>query len=157
ISPRSTRQARRQRDAGSARRSGPLVGVSRMSVSANADAIAKADELAAELARGWNTWDTHSVLRHVLLPDGLAITLGFAANDKLVWLRDDVFFGQTHVKRSPGTQLTSLDKPLPHSNVIEIRPGVRTYDGTYTCLEIDLRGARFRVETGTIGDDWCAL
>jgi hypothetical protein len=27
------------------------------------------------LARGWNTWNTNSVLSHVLLPDGLAINL----------------------------------------------------------------------------------
>jgi hypothetical protein len=29
------------------------------------------------LARGWNTWDVHSVTTQVLLPDGLAIRIGF--------------------------------------------------------------------------------
>lgn len=33
-------------------------------------------ELQRSLRRGWNTWDTRSVLRHVLLPDGLGLTLG---------------------------------------------------------------------------------
>src|ERR1017187_2197348 len=28
------------------------------------------------LARGWNTWDVHSVMTQVLLPDGLAIHIG---------------------------------------------------------------------------------
>ena len=28
-----------------------------------------------ELATGWNTWDTNSVLSHVLFPEGLALNL----------------------------------------------------------------------------------
>ena len=28
------------------------------------------------LARGWNTWDVHSVTTQVLLPEGLAIHVG---------------------------------------------------------------------------------
>ncbi len=32
------------------------------------------------LARGWNTWDVHSVITHVLLPEGLAIHIGLEHN-----------------------------------------------------------------------------
>ena len=32
------------------------------------------------LARGWNTWDVHSVTTHVLLPEGLAIHIGLEHN-----------------------------------------------------------------------------
>jgi hypothetical protein len=32
-------------------------------------------QLKQTLAAGWNTWDTRSVLRHVLLPEGVAVTL----------------------------------------------------------------------------------
>jgi putative isomerase len=122
----------------------------------NADAIAMADRLTATLARGWNTWDTRSVLRHVLLPEGLGISLGFAAPDKLVWM-NDAHFGRQVVTRTPGTQLTSMDKQLPVGNVIEVRPGLHAYDGSYTELEVNLRGARYRVETAAAGDDWAAL
>jgi hypothetical protein len=29
----------------------------------------------ARLSKGWNTWNTHSVLSHVLLPEGFSINL----------------------------------------------------------------------------------
>ena len=32
------------------------------------------------LAQGWNTWDTNSMTTHVLLPEGLAIHVGFKHN-----------------------------------------------------------------------------
>ena len=34
------------------------------------------ETLKRDLARGWNTWNTRSVLSHVLLPDGVAVNLG---------------------------------------------------------------------------------
>jgi putative isomerase len=122
----------------------------------NQAAINFADRIHAERAQGWNTWDTRSVLRHVLLPDGLCITLGFAAMDKLVWI-DEAFFGKQELRRTPGTQLTSLDRALPTGNSLEVRPGIRTYDGKFTELELNLRGARFRVQTTSDGDNWIAL
>lgn len=119
-------------------------------------AIAYADAQHRQFARGWNTWDTRSVLRHVLLPDGLALSLGFAALDKLVWL-NDAQFGRQELGRTAGTKLTSTDKPLPIANAVEIRPGLRAYDGSYTELTVNLRGARYRVETAANGDAWVAL
>jgi len=110
----------------------------------------------AALARGWNTWDTRSVLRHVLLPHGLGVSLGFAAPDKLVWL-SDAFFGSTRLTRTAGTQLTSMDKALPTGDTVGIDAGPHAYDGSYTELTVNLRGARFRVETAAQGDDWCAV
>jgi putative isomerase len=108
------------------------------------------------LARGWNTWDTRSVLHHVLLPEGLCLGLGLAAPDKLVWL-NDAFFGRREMGRTPGTKLTSTDKKLPLGNTVEVLPGSRSYDGSYTQLEVNLRGARFTVETAAEGDRWVAL
>ena len=35
------------------------------------------------LARGWNTWDVHSVATQVLLPEGLAIHVGLKHNSTL--------------------------------------------------------------------------
>lgn len=108
------------------------------------------------LARGWNTWDTRSVLHHVLLPEGLCVALGLAAPDKLVWL-NDAFFGRRAAGRTPGTQLTSTDKQLPLGNSIDVLPGLRSYDGGYTQMEVNLRGARFRIETAADGNRWFAL
>src|SRR5271157_1748727 len=34
------------------------------------------DAVQKRLARGWNTWDVHSVTTQVLLPEGLAIRVG---------------------------------------------------------------------------------
>ncbi|HVU32648.1 MAG TPA: trehalase family glycosidase [Opitutaceae bacterium] len=125
-------------------------------MNANESAIAVADARHARLARGWNTWDTHSVLRHVLLPEGLAVSLGFAALDKLVWL-NEAQFGRRELGRTAGTQLTSTDRSLPIGDVVEVLPGVRSYGGGYTELEVNLRGARFTVATAADGDDWVAV
>lgn len=118
--------------------------------------LAVADSKHRVLARGWNTWDTRSVLHHVLLPEGLCIGLGLAAPDKLVWL-NDAHFGRREMGRTPGTKLTSTDKKLPLGNTVEVLPGPRSYDGGYTQLEVNLRGARFRIETAATGGDWVAL
>src|SRR3954467_5165196 len=112
-----------------------------MSIIKNAIAVAEAKHRV--LAQGWNTWDTRSVLRHVLLPEGLCLSLGFAALDKLVWL-DQAFFGRRELGRTPGTMLTSTDKTLPIANTVEVLPGLHSYDGGYTELELNLRGARYR-------------
>jgi len=42
------------------------------------------------LARGWNTWDVHSVATRVLLPEGLAIHVGMKHNSSL---NGDAFLG----------------------------------------------------------------
>ncbi len=121
------------------------------------ECLSVADSLHDELARGWNTWDTRSVLSHVLLPEGLCVRLGFAAPDRLSWLSGDVFPCRRYAGRTPGTLLTSMDKQLPAGDSISVLPGLHAYDGSYTQLEVNLRGARFEVQTTTRGDDWCAL
>lgn len=122
----------------------------------NFPAIAMADRLHRGRATGWNTWDTRSVLRHVLLPEGLCVSLGFSLPDKLIWL-EHAFFGRQELPRTAGTQLTSLDRKLPTGNLIEIQPGGHAYDGSYTSLELSLRGARFKVETAAQGREWVAV
>lgn len=119
-------------------------------------AIALADRFHRGRAVGWNTWDTRSVLRHVLLPEGLCINLGFSLPGKLIWF-ENAFFGRQELPRTAGTQLTSLDRQLPTGNSIEVRPGGHAYDGTYTSLELNLRGARFKVETASAGREWVAV
>lgn len=41
------------------------------------------ERLQKSLARGWNTWDTNSVLTHVLLPEALAVRIGVKHNSRI--------------------------------------------------------------------------
>src|SRR5688500_5390884 len=68
--------------------------------------------LQAGLARGWNTWSPYSMLQHVLLPEGLAVTLSVKP---------------THVSGR------YLPEALAHNSRPEkVRPGPRSDDGRYT-------------------------
>jgi len=84
------------------------------------------------LARGWNTWNTHSVLSHVLLPEGLAVNLNFKesirTNEK--YLRD-ALIGQYPEREC------------------KIKPGSHAYDGSYTELVISWRSIEARVQSAT--------
>ncbi len=83
------------------------------------------------LQTGWNTWDSRSVLRYVLLPDGLAVNLG---------LKRHRYLEQSHLtealigKREEGAEV--------------VRPGIRAVDGSYQRLEIAWRGLAATVEAG---------
>ena len=83
------------------------------------------------LQTGWNTWDSRSVLRYVLLPDGLAVNLG---------LKRHRYLEQSHLtealigKREEGAEV--------------VRPGIRAVDGSYQRLEIAWRGLTTTVEAG---------
>ena len=85
----------------------------------------------ARLQTGWNTWDSRSVLRYVLLPDGLAVNLG---------LKRHRYLEQSHLtealigKREEGAEV--------------VRPGIRAVDGSYQRLEIAWRGLSATVEAG---------
>lgn len=122
----------------------------------NTAAIKLADQLHPQLATGWNTWDTRSVLRHVLLPQGVGISFGFGLSDKLLWV-NDAHFGRQAAGRTAGTKLTSQATALPIGNQIVIRPGLHGYDGSYSCVELDLRGSTFTVETTTVEGELVAL
>jgi hypothetical protein len=85
-------------------------------------------EMQHHIARGWNTWDTRSVLRHVLLPHGIAVDIHFATSDgKRV---DRFFIGD----RKEGSA--------------QMRPGAHSYDGYYTDISASWNGLNLRVESG---------
>ena len=85
----------------------------------------------ARLATGWNTWDSRSVLRYVLLPEGLAVNLG---------LKRHAFLDENHLeaaligRREEGAET--------------VRPGIRAANGSYQRLEIAWRGLSAVVEAG---------
>ena len=91
-------------------------------------------ELQRHLARGWNTWNTYSVLSHVLLPEGLAIDIELA---------DD----------STQTSITEALIGRRGKDAEIVRAGAHAYDGSYTDLEIAWHGIRTRVQTAHVGSD----
>ena len=89
--------------------------------------------LQIKLARGWNTWYNNSVLTHVLLPDGLAINL---------WLKD----GQSGEILSKA--LIGMEDSASGERII---PGPRSYDGSYTELELKWKNIHIRVQSAGAG------
>ena len=85
----------------------------------------------ARLATGWNTWDSRSVLRYVLLPEGLAVNLGLKRH---AFLEEDHLGEALIGRREEGAET--------------VRPGIRAADGSYQRLEIAWRGLAAVVEAG---------
>ncbi|MCF1713707.1 hypothetical protein L0U88_03565 [Flavihumibacter sp. RY-1] len=92
--------------------------------------------LQKKLAQGWNTWNNHSMLSQVLLPQGLSVSLG---------LKDRRLFGE-HVR-----EFYPMENETPD---VVIRPGkLRSFDGKYTDVEVEWKGIHFRVESAVDGND----
>ena len=94
----------------------------------------------SELARGWNTWNTNSVLSHVLLPEGLAINLCLKSMERGGALLRDAYLSSA-----------ALNRPE------KVRLGMRTMDGTYTELNLAWQANVLEVQSATDGDDLVLL
>ncbi len=93
------------------------------------------------LARGWNTWDTHSVATQVLLPEGLAIHVGLKHNSSL---NGDAYLGNALIGRlEPGAEV--------------VTPGPHTWNGSYTRADFAWKGHKWRIESAHDGDDLVLL
>jgi putative isomerase len=102
---------------------------------------AQYDQVQQRLARGWNTWDVHSVATQVLLPEGLAIHVGLKHNSTL---NGDAYLGDTLIGR--------LDKDAE-----KVTPGPHSWDGSYTRADFEWKGHKWRVESAHDGDDLVML
>jgi len=98
-------------------------------------------QLQHRLAKGWNTWDVHSVATHVLLPEGLAIHVGLKHNTTSY---GDAFLGDALIGR--------LDKGAE-----VVTPGPHAWDGSYTQADFEWRGHKWRIESAHDGDDLVLL
>ncbi len=96
------------------------------------------EQLQARLARGWNTWNTRSVLSHVLLPEGFALNLG---------LRE--YRGRQYLKEALIGRKRAEEE--------QIHPGPHAYDGSYTELNLKVWGNELTVCSATDGDDLVLL
>lgn len=85
------------------------------------------------LGRGWNTWDTHSVTTHVLLPEGLAVRIGFLDKRRL---NGEAFLATAFIGQ--------MDP-----NAEKVFPGPHAFDGSYTDLTLTWKGRTFRVQSAT--------
>jgi putative isomerase len=83
-------------------------------------------ELQRELAKGWNTWHVNSMTTYVLLPESLAIHVGFLNNGNN--------FRHEYLTATSVGQGTAF--PGPHS-----------WDGSYTELNVTWKGHRWRLQT----------
>ncbi|MEJ3748809.1 trehalase family glycosidase [Actinomycetes bacterium KLBMP 9797] len=90
------------------------------------------------LARGWNTWDTHSLLTQVLLPEGLAVTLGLKE-----YYRGNVLHRVQIGRRDQDAETVTLG---PHA-----------IDGSYTAVTVRWRDIEVLVETAHAGPDLVIL
>jgi putative isomerase len=93
------------------------------------------------LARGWNTWDVHSVTTQVLLPEGLAIHVGLKHNTTE---GGDAYLGDALIGRlSKGAE--------------QVIPGPHAWDGSYTDLRITWEGRSWRIQSAHDGRDLVLL
>ncbi len=92
------------------------------------------------LQRGWNTWNTSSVLQQVLLPQGFAINLAFKQH---YFLEEQYLTNALIDRRGENTE--------------NIRPGPHAYDGSYTQLEIQWEGLDASIESAHIGENLVML
>lgn len=91
-----------------------------------------------DMIRGWNTWNTRSVLSHVLMPDGFAINLGIK----------EYCNGHHLCEALIGRQ--GCDDEIIH-------PGLHAYDGSYTSLNLKWRNIELDISSATAGDDLILL
>lgn len=96
------------------------------------------DRIQADLARGWNTWDTRSVLTQVLLPDALGLSFGLKEYYRGTSLR-----AAQIGRRTEGAETVTLG---PHA-----------YDGSYTETTVSWAGITIRVQTAHADGDLVVL
>ena len=92
------------------------------------------EKLQQKLAQGWNTWNTRSVLSHVLLPEGLAINLVIKNYQTGQVIRESLIgrFGE---------------------NEEQIHPGPRSYNGQYTELTWKQHGLELFIQSAANDTD----
>jgi hypothetical protein len=102
--------------------------------------MTSAAAITATLARGWNTWNTRSVLSHVLLPEGFALDLGFKE------YRNGLHLDSALIGRRPGEGFAE-----------QVRPGAHAWDGRYTECTVTWGGIQARVRSAVDAGDLVLL
>jgi putative isomerase len=87
-------------------------------------------DLQKGLCRGWNTWNTTSVLSHAHLPEGFAVTLGLKSSGAGPHYQRDFFQANETIKRPE-----------------KIRLGPHAEDGSYTELTLEWQSGGWAKDT----------
>ncbi|RPJ02202.1 MAG: hypothetical protein EHM31_03695, partial [Candidatus Aminicenantes bacterium] len=87
------------------------------------------------LAEGWNTWDTRSVLSHVLLPEGFSISLHLVSHQT----------GDILSEALPGRSDDGKKE--------RVIPGPHAWDGSYTEVVVEWQSISIRVQTAAEGNE----
>jgi hypothetical protein len=95
----------------------------------NIEDIEQIRQLKAATQKGWNTWFNNSVLTHVLLPDGIGISIGFKFYNTCQVLKEALIGRE------------------------EIHPGPRSYDGSYTELNLKCSGHEMLIQSASLNDE----
>ncbi len=96
------------------------------------------DRIQQQVARGWNTWDTRSVLTQVLLPEALGLS-----------------FGLKEYYRGTSLRTAQIGRRIEGAETVTL--GRHAYDGSYTETAVSWAGITIRVQTAHAGDDLVAL
>ncbi len=107
-------------------------------VTCGSQKIDTADELNEHILDGWNTWDNRSILTHVLLPEGLALTVQI----------HDTLKGDSLVQAFTGNRVKGSEK---------VRTLAHTPDGSYTDFVMHWREFGMRVQSISQDDDLSLL
>ena len=91
--------------------------------------------LQKSLAKGWNNWDTYSLLSYTHMPEGITINLAIKEYTNAFIMRN----------------------PLLYKQEQKIKLGNHSDDGSYSDLELEWEKMRFRFQAGTDGDNLVVL
>jgi hypothetical protein len=94
----------------------------------------------ARLINGWNTWNSRNVLSHVLLPEGFTINLALKQH---YWI-EEKYLAEGLIGRGG-------------ENVETFRPGLHSWDGSYTELTIEWEELSAHIQSATVDDDLVVL
>jgi putative isomerase len=106
--------------------------------SCTSDKISSYDQLNRQILKGWNTWDNRSILTHVLLPEGLALTVQI----------HDTLKGDSLKFAFTGNTVKGAEY---------VRTLAHTPDGSYTDFIMHWQDFGMRVQSAAKGDNLAIL
>lgn len=98
------------------------------------------EKLKANYIKGWNTWNSKSVLSHVLMPEGFALNLGL----KNTRISNNQYLKEAYISSKEARPETVI-------------PGAHAYDGSYTSLTVKWEGTEMLVESASENDELVLL
>lgn len=107
---------------------------------AAADPVRDYAAVQGRLARGWNTWNTNSVFSHVLLPEGLSVSVGLHS-----------------ISLYQGRYLSLAQAGGTAKDEVQVSMGLHALDGSYSDLTVAWRGMRVRIQGAHSGGDLLVL